>query len=105
MEVPVLVLDVTEAEADKLLVTLDPLASLVEAHPDALTGLLASVATDSPAVQALLANLAAGELVPFLESGPLAGLIDPDEIPEPPDEPVTQPGDMWISGRPSFPVR
>jgi DNA modification methylase len=98
MEVPVLVLDVTEAEADKLLVTLDPLASLAEAHPDALTGLLASVATDSPAVQALLANLAAGELVPFLESGPLTGLIDPDEIPEPPDEPVTRPGDVWILG-------
>jgi DNA modification methylase len=99
MEVPVLVLDVTEAEADKLLVTLDPLASLAEAHPDALTGLLASVATDSSAVQALLAQLAAGELVPFLEPGPLAGLVDPDAIPEPPDEPVTQPGDVWILGQ------
>jgi hypothetical protein len=32
-------LDVTEAEADKLLVTLDPLASLAEANPDALTAL------------------------------------------------------------------
>jgi DNA modification methylase len=96
--VPVLVLDVTEAEADKLLVTLDPLASLAEAHPDALTGLLASVATDSTAVQALLANLAAGELVPFLEPGPLAGLVDPDEIPELPDEPVTRPGDLLILG-------
>ena len=31
MEVPVLILDVTEAEADKLLVTLDPLACLAEA--------------------------------------------------------------------------
>jgi DNA modification methylase len=24
--------------------------------------------------------------------------IDPDEIPAPPDEPVTQPGDLWILG-------
>jgi DNA modification methylase len=98
MEVPVLVLDVTEAEADKLLLTLDPLASLAEANRDALTALLASVDTDSAAVRALLAELAAGELLPFLEPGPMAGLIDPDEIPEPPDEPVTQPGDVWILG-------
>ncbi|MFO0916613.1 MAG: DNA modification methylase [Pirellulales bacterium] len=26
------------------------------------------------------------------------GLTDPDDIPEPPDEPVTQPGDLWILG-------
>src|SRR6516162_4007244 len=35
MEVPVLILDVTEAEADKLLVTLDPLASLAQADAEA----------------------------------------------------------------------
>jgi len=27
-----------------------------------------------------------------------AGLTDPDEVPEPPDEPVTRPGDLWIVG-------
>src|SRR5882762_8913882 len=47
MEVPVLILDVTEEEADKLLLTLDPLASLAEANPEALTALLKSVNTDS----------------------------------------------------------
>ena len=47
MEVPVLVLDVTEAEADKLLLTLDPLASLAEADRASLTALLATVETDS----------------------------------------------------------
>ena len=26
------------------------------------------------------------------------GLTDPDEIPEPPDEAITQPGDLWILG-------
>ncbi len=26
------------------------------------------------------------------------GLTDPDEVPEPPDEPVTRPGDLWILG-------
>ena len=26
------------------------------------------------------------------------GLTDPDAVPEPPDEPTTQPGDLWILG-------
>lgn len=26
------------------------------------------------------------------------GLTDPDEVPEPPDDPITQPGDLWILG-------
>jgi DNA modification methylase len=98
MEVPVLVLDVTEAEADKLLLTLDPLASLATANRDALTLLLASVDTDSAAVQDMLADLAAGELTPFLDPGVTPGLTDPDDIPEPPDEATTQPGDLWILG-------
>ena len=95
-EVPVLVLDVTEAEADKLLVTLDPLASLAQADRAALTALLASVDTDSAAVQALLDDLAAGELAAFVDGEAPPGLADPDAIPEPPDEATTQPGDLWI---------
>jgi len=31
-------------------------------------------------------------------AGPKQGLTDPDHVPEPPDEPVTQPGDLWILG-------
>jgi DNA modification methylase len=98
MEIPVLVLDVTETEADKLLVTLDPLASLAQANRETLTSLLARVDTDSAAVQDLLANLAAGELASFLDPGQTGGLTDPDEIPEPPDEATTKPGDLWILG-------
>jgi hypothetical protein len=98
MQVPVLVLDVTEAEADKLLLTLDPLASLATANREALTLLLASVDTDSAAVQDMLADLAAGELTPFLDPGVMPGSTDPDDIPEPPDEATTQPGDLWLLG-------
>jgi hypothetical protein len=97
-DVPVLVLDVSQEEADKLLVTLDPLACLAEADSAALSSLLASVDTDSEAVRALLKDLAAGELTPFVEPELISGLADPDQIPEPPDEPVTQPGDLWILG-------
>jgi DNA modification methylase len=32
------------------------------------------------------------------QGGPGAGLTDPDEVPEPPVEPVTRPGDLWLLG-------
>ena len=59
-EVPVLVLDVTEAEADKLLATLDPLAAMAGTDDERLASILRSVETDSDAVQALMARLAKG---------------------------------------------
>jgi len=39
-----------------------------------------------------LARLMAGE------EGVAAGLTDPDDVPEPPDDPITQPGDLWVLG-------
>ena len=38
------------------------------------------------------------ELAKLLDGDVKQGLTDPDEVPEPPDEPVTQPGDLWILG-------
>jgi DNA modification methylase len=39
------------------------------------------------------------ELDELLEGGNVtAGLVDPDEIPEPPDEAITTPGDLWRLG-------
>jgi DNA modification methylase len=64
MMLPVLVLDVTDAEADKLLLTLDPLASLAQADAERVNELLATVETDSEAIAALLeiiADKAGGE--------------------------------------------
>lgn len=55
--VPVLVLDVTEAEAATLLATLDPLAAMAGADRRLLTELLAKVDTENAAVQAMLADL------------------------------------------------
>lgn len=56
--VPVLVLDVTEAESDKLLATLDPLSSLAGADSEKLGDLLGDIRTDNPVLKELLANLA-----------------------------------------------
>lgn len=60
-EVPVLILDLDEAEADKLLLTLDPLAAMASADTDRLDELLDSVRTDDPAIQAWLDDLRAQE--------------------------------------------
>src|SRR5262249_60699964 len=41
----------------------------------------------------------ADELLRLLASGTNAGMIDPDSVPEPPDEAKTKPGDLWILGK------
>ena len=56
--VPVLVLDVDEAEADKILLTLDPLASMATASEERLRHLLAEVQTDNAALSGLFESLA-----------------------------------------------
>ncbi len=38
------------------------------------------------------------ELAKLLDPGVKEGLCDPDEVPEPPDEPITKPGDLWLLG-------
>jgi DNA modification methylase len=92
-EVPVLILDVDEAEADKILATFDPLGAMAEADAAKLDALLREVDTGSEALQEMLADLATD-----------AGLyqtpaeVTEDEVPEPPAVPVTKPGDLWILG-------
>lgn len=56
--VPVLVLDVDEAEADKILATFDPLAAMAESDAARLDQLLRNVDTGSDAVQEMLAAIA-----------------------------------------------
>jgi hypothetical protein len=53
-KVPVLILDVTEEEADKLLLTLDPLAAMADSDADKLQELLKGVATDNKALQQMM---------------------------------------------------
>jgi DNA modification methylase len=38
------------------------------------------------------------ELAKLLDPGVKDGLCDPDEVPEPPDEATTRPGDLWLLG-------
>jgi hypothetical protein len=57
MPVPVLVLDVTEEEANKILATHDPLASLAGVDRGALESLLDGVQVQSEALESMLADL------------------------------------------------
>jgi DNA modification methylase len=93
-EVPVLILDINEAEADKLLLSLDPLAALAETNAQALDALLREVDTGSEGLQQMYADMAeAAELY----EGDNAEIVE-DEIPEPPVDPITKPGDLWLLG-------
>ena len=57
-EVPVLILDVDEAEANKILATLDPLAALATADNAPARRAFADIETSSEAVETMLADLA-----------------------------------------------
>lgn len=90
---PVLVLDVDEAEGDKVLATLDPLTAMAESDAAKLDAILREVDTGSPELQQMLSDLADD-----------AGLyrdekeVVEDEVPEPPADPITKPGDLWLLG-------
>jgi len=55
--VPVLVLDLDQDEARKLLATLDPLAAMAETNREALENLLESITVESEAVDAMLQGM------------------------------------------------
>jgi DNA modification methylase len=46
-----------------------------------------------------LTGFSAEELQRLLQADSTEGLIDPDAVPEPPDEPTTKLGDLWILGK------
>ena len=77
-EVPVLILDLDDAEAAKLLATLDPLASLAETNSEALESLLHDVETENEALGRMLDDL----LSPS-QSATQSPALQPPEVPVP----------------------
>ena len=45
-----------------------------------------------------LLGFSTDELAKILDPAVKEGLTDPDDVPQPPDEPITQPGDLWQLG-------
>jgi hypothetical protein len=79
VEVPVLVLDVDEHEANTLLATLDPVAAMAETDAIQLRSLMDQVSSGEAGVQALLAEMAEREGI--VAAGDPASV----QLPEPPD--------------------
>lgn len=74
MEVPVLVLDVTEEEANLILATLDPLAGMAEAEAEQLERLLGEVTITNQVLENLLA--AQANVEPFDPENEWDGMPD-----------------------------
>jgi len=99
MEVPVLITNLNEQEADMLLATLDPLAAMATVNKDQFEALLQNVHAESDALQEMLDAIAEGNLK-TLEAmqKPKIGLTDPDDVPPEPEEPWVQVGDLFQLG-------
>ncbi|HEY5275946.1 MAG TPA: hypothetical protein VIK38_05330, partial [Coriobacteriia bacterium] len=89
--VPVLYVDLSPDEERLVLATFDPIGALAGADGERLSALLAEVAVDDAGLRALLDELAA--------SAPRPSFTDPDDVPELPDVPYVQPGELWRLGR------
>jgi len=95
-DVPVLVLDVSEEEADKLLATLDPLAAMAEADTGRLQALLQSVRSDDAAVQELLRRTAGERLWRILHPQQVEEVeVAPERADELKAQWGTEPGQLW----------
>lgn len=80
-KVPVLVLDVDEAEADKLLATFDPLSAMANSDAVQLDALLRTVQTGNESLQQMLADTAAQAGL-YTDQWEGKGVQDVDEIGE-----------------------
>ena len=104
-EVPVLVLDVSDDEADKILATLDPLASMAGRDNEKLGSLLDGINSESDHVSEMLRALAKGNYEPLtlLEPDPPDEGFDADEAMDDVEaddyEPTVQRGEVWSLGQ------
>src|SRR3990172_3130557 len=90
--VPVTYVDLSPEEELLVLATLDPVAALADDDSERLDAILKDVGvTGNAGVDKLLRSL--------VSDGKNDGLTDPDAIPEPPDAPATQFGDLIVLGR------
>lgn len=94
-EVPVLIVDLDDAETAKVLATFDPLGAMAEANKDLLDSLLKDFTTQSNDVLSMLEDLAKEHGCNYGS----AASVDEDDVPDPPVNPRTKKGDVWILGK------
>lgn len=93
--VPVLVLDLDQDEALKLMTVLDPLAGMAEANEAALESLLAEIGTESEALQAMLDGLAKDNGIALDTATPVDAEPQIDRAAELQKEWKTEAGQIW----------
>jgi DNA modification methylase len=93
--VPVVYFDLSKPQEKALNLALNRISG--EWDEDKLTALLAELADD---IDLALTGFTDEELAAFLSGDTgTTGLTDPDDVPEPPEDPITKPGDLWLLGR------
>jgi DNA modification methylase len=99
LETQVAVVDLNETEEKALNVALNNPAIAGDFTADLHT-LLADINASMPELTDLLmlGDLADQTKQLLSELSPNDGLTDPDDVPEPPIEPITQKGDLWVMG-------
>lgn len=91
----VVVVDLPEIEEKALNVVLNN-PHIAGDFTENVNAILAEIAEELPEIMSLLQLDKLGEVTGLLNPEPEGA--DPDDVPEAPDEPITQPGDLWILG-------
>jgi len=94
--VPVVYVDLDENEEAIILASLDPLAGMAVTDKDLLGAMLKEITVNDEDLRKMLAGLAT---YTGITDAPFLGLTDEDAAPEPPAEPTTVCGDVWLLGR------
>jgi DNA modification methylase len=92
--IPVVYVELSEDEERVVLASLDPISAMATADREKLSQLLSGI--DDPDLAELLDSVARANRI-ALDFGS-TGLTDPDDIPEPPEVPITTPGTLWHLG-------
>jgi site-specific DNA-methyltransferase (adenine-specific) len=93
--IPVVVTDLTEDEARKLLASYDSVGAMAGSDKDALKALLEKLSANaSEGFKSVIDSIASTYRVSLVSTGK----TDPDEVPPPPKVAVTKPGDVWTLG-------
>lgn len=94
--IPVVYVELTEAEELLALATLDPIGAMAETDREVLGKLLGDLENRPDALKGLLDNLA--KQAGGIDQEPGAGNTDPDAAPAVPYKPTSRLGDLWILG-------
>jgi DNA modification methylase len=88
--------DLTPEQAKAYRIADNQTGQLSEWNLDLLPAELAAL--DAADFDLSLLGFSDDELARLLHQDLTEGLTDPDDVPEPPDEAITQPGDLWVLG-------